>query len=392
MTTACAPPVTSIEVLFCGGASQVPSAEWDCLARRGFHLHHWCSAAERCGWEPRHVGVRAAFGYRAIVPAYLTGRSTLHDLHDRWLGPLSEPASRVGLELRPALSVQAPFGQISEPLGDFSGLPDRVVHQVFEKLEQTAELEGAKAVVWPFVDSSCRRLLEIGRERGYAVHYAGAAARLPIRWSSFDEYIATRSKSVRRTIKSDLETMRSNGLRANFLSDFGHVAAAMDDRYRQAFRRRNGREASLSPDFVAELATRPTPGIQALVTMSDDRLVGTSFNLMGPDLLDGTLAGFAPEYHAGPVYYNDLCYSPIKLAIRERIAAIDLGPTALYAKVLRGAVLRRRMVLVRGTNRARHRLLSVLGALVGQRAEYKERRALGRLWGARCYSQEDESP
>jgi predicted N-acyltransferase len=386
-----APVMLREEVMPLGGAEQVPAEGWNRLATRGFHLHEWCTVAERCGWTPRHVGVRGTGGLRAVVTAYLTGRGTLHDLHDRWLGRLSRFASRTAMDIRPVLSVQSPLGLASEPLGDFAALSEQALHAVFDLLEQSAERDGAKAVAWPFVDATCHRLLDVGRERGYAVHYAGSTARLPVPWGSFDEYLASRSKNVRRTIRADLEALRSAGIRTSFLDCFHEEAAAMDREFRKAFHRRNGRDASLAANLFTELGRHPSSGIRAHLTWAGERLVGTSLNLISPGLMDGTLAAFAPEYRAGPVYYNDLCYEPIRLAIRERVSAIELGSTALYAKVLRGAVLRRRMVLIRGTTPARHGLLSLLGHLVAQRTEYKERRALGRLWSARCFSQEDEA-
>ena len=114
-----------------------------------------------------------------------------------------------------------------------------------------------------------------------------------------------------------------------------------------------------------------------------------SLNVWTPDVLDGTFAAFAPAYRGGPAYYNDLCYAMVRLACAEGVAAIDLGASALHAKVLRGAVLRRRMTLIRGTTPGRHRALCVLGGLVARRVEAKERRALGQLWGPRCFAEEE---
>jgi hypothetical protein len=108
--------------------------------------------------------------------------------------------------------------------------------------------------------------------------------------------------------------------------------------------------------------------------------VGTSLNLGTPRLLEGTFSGFVPEHRAGPAYFNDLFYEPIRVACREGIAAIDLGATALYAKALRGAALRRRLILIRGTTRARHQMFCAVGRLVARHTEWKERRALGPLW------------
>lgn len=372
-----------------GSAESVNPAEWDALARRGFQLHHWFATAERCGWNARHVAVYGPGGIQAVVPAYLTGAGTLHDLHHRWLGSLRDVASYAGVELRPVLSVQSPFAAISEPLGHVAGLPNDILRGIFEALELAAEKAGAKAVTWPFVEGECGRLVEVARERGYAVLYSGAAARIRVRWSSLEEYVASRSKNVRRTIRADLGAIKSAGLRTTFDRDFEQHAPAMDRLYRDGFRRRNGGETPVPSDLFLKLARHASSGIRAHLTWSGDRLVGTSLNLMTSQVMEGTFAAFAPEHGAGPAFYNDLCYEPIRLACRENIAAIDLGPSALYAKVLRGAVLQRRMVLLRGTTPARHRLLRMLGQVAARRTEQKERSALGALWGRRCFAEED---
>jgi predicted N-acyltransferase len=376
------------ELMALGGADRLPAEEWNRLARRGFHLHQWFIGAERSGWNPRHLAVRNAAGLKTIIPAYLVGPGTPHDLHHRWLGPFRDVAAFAGLRLQPVLSVQAPFAHVSELLGNSGGLSTAILHEIFYALEQTAEREGAKAVAWPFVDTECDRLLDVASERGYSVLYGGATAILRVRWPSFEEYLATRSKNVRRTVLADIASIGAAGLRTTLTSDFEADASHMDRLYRDAYRRRNGRESPVAPHLFQQLGRRQTPGIWAHLTWHGDRLVGTSLNLTTPERVDGTFAAFAPEHRASGVFYNDLCYEPLKVAIREGISSIDLGPTALYAKVLRGAVLQRRMILIRGTTPRRHRMLSLLGHLVSRRTQHKERKALGSLWGRRCFIEE----
>jgi predicted N-acyltransferase len=387
MTLAHAPTaVRRDEVVVLDGADRLSPETWNRLGTRGFHLHQWFTWAERYGWNPRHVAVQGAEGLKAIVPAYVVGPGTPHDLHHRWLGPLGDVAAHAGLRLHPIVSVQAPFAHVSETLGEVDALSSATLHEIFYALEQTARREGAKAVAWPFVDTGCTRLQDVARDRGYAVLYSGATAILRIRWPSFDDYVSSRSKSVRRSIRAELAAIQASGLRTTLASDFECDAGQMDRLYRDAFRRRNSRPSPLAPNLFQYLGRHPTPEIRAHLTWHGDRLVGTSLNLATPELMDGTFAGFTPELRGGAVFYNDLCYEPIRMATREGIAAVDLGPTALYAKVLRGAVLQRRMILIRGTTRRRHRLLSVLGQLVARRTQQKEREVLGGLWGPRCFA------
>jgi predicted N-acyltransferase len=390
MTAVHAPAATARDSLIVlGGADRLPAHEWNRLARRGFHLHQWFAGAERSGWNPRHLAVQGAAGLKTIIPAYLVGPGTPHDLHHRWLGPLRDVAGYLGLRLQPVLSVQAPFAHVSQPLGNLSGLSNALLHEIFYALEQTAEQEAAKAVVWPFVDTRSDRLIDVAHERGYAVLYANATAQVRVRWSSFDDYLADRSKNVRRTILADIASIGAAGLRTTLTSEFEADASRMDRLHREAFRRRNGGESPVAPNLFQQLGRRQTPGIWAHLTWHGDRLVGTSLNLSTPEKLDGTFAAFSNEHRAGGVFYNDLVYEPLRVAIKEGISSIDLGPSALYAKVLRGGILQRRMVLVRGTTPRRHRMLSMLGSLVAQRTHQKERKTLGSLWGPRCFVEED---
>ena len=377
--TVAAPAAARVDVRTLFESSDIPAIEWNSLARRGFHLHNWFVSAERCGWSARHVTLTRGGALLGVVPAYLTGRDSLHDLHDRWLGPLRWLAE-AGMAIRPVISVQAPYAIMSQPLGDAEARSAALLHRVFEALEASAYADGAKAVAWPAVDPAATQLLQVALERGYSAVYTGATARINVEWNSFEEYLSSRSKNVRRTIKADLSSIRSARLHTELESDFRHAVPAIDTLYREAFRRRNLRDAPVHPNIFAELSQRPSSGIRAQLTWSGSRLVGSSLNLMTPDLLEGTFSAFSAEHRHGPAYYNDLCYEPIRLACRERIAAIDLGATALYTKVLRGAVLRPRLTLIKGTTPARHRVLSLLGQLVARRTQWKERRALGPLW------------
>jgi predicted N-acyltransferase len=390
MTAALAVPASRWSTGRLEGAAALDEAEWNGLARRGFHLHRWFRAAEDCGWRARHVVVREGPDARAVLPAYLTGTETPHDLHDRWLGPL-RGLERIGLGLRPVLSIQSPFSLTSDPLGDTDALPRGVLDQAFDLLDETAVRDRAKAVVWPFVDPADGAVIALARERGYAVIDAGATARLRIRWGSFDEYLASRSKSVRRTIRSDLAALGAAGLETVSTCDYRSRTAEMDALYRDAYRLRNGRDARLAPGFFASLGSPPTPGISAQLTMSGARIVGMSLNLATGSTVDGTFAGFVGSERGGPAYLNDLVYEPVRLACRLGMPWLDLGMSALYPKVLRGARLRRRVALVRGTGPAMHQVLIALGGAVARRQEAKERRMLGPLWAPGCY-EDGEGP
>jgi predicted N-acyltransferase len=282
--TSLAAPVSSWSIDRLEGASALDAHEWNALARRGFHIHQWFHAAEESGWRARHVVVREGPVARAVIPAYLTGGDTPQDLHDRWLGPL-RGLERIGLGLRPVLSVQSPFSLTSDPLGDTGALPRGTLAEAFDRLEESAVREHAKAVVWPFLDPSEHAVLALARDRGYAVIDARATSKLRVSWDSYDEYVASRRKSVRRTIRSDLAGLGTAGLESVSHAEYRAEAAEMDALYRLAYRRRNGRDARIAPGYFGRLAAAGDSGILAQLTRSRDRIVGMSVNLAAGSLL-----------------------------------------------------------------------------------------------------------
>jgi predicted N-acyltransferase len=360
-------------------AERVPRCEWDALAGRGFQLHRWFVAAERYGWQPRHLGIKGESGLSTIVPVYLADHGALHDLRYRWLGPLAAAVAKTGLDLRPTITVQSPFSPVSDPLGGLTAASDSVLDNLLATLERQAVEDDAVAAVWPFIDSGWgERLLRVGQARGWVQVYAGATARLPIRWACFEEFVASRDNEARRTIENDLDWLGREGLDSGCFPDFGGNVDQMERLWCSGYRRRHGRESTVS-GFLRTLAEPAVPAIAAQLTWREQRLVGSTLGLAGRDILDVACAAFDAELQCGPVYFNNLVYLPIRMACAGGIPELDLGPTALYPKVRRGAVLRRRTTLIRGTTPACHQLLRAIGEVAGRRQHWKERRAVGAL-------------
>jgi hypothetical protein len=170
-------------------------------------------------------------------------------------------------------------------------------------------------------------------------------------------------------------------MESGFQTEFGGCIPQMERLWCSCYRRRHGRESSIS-GFLGAIVGPADSSISAQLTWKDDRLMATSVGLVGRDRVDVALTAFDAEAQYGPLYFNNLMYLPIQLACAAGVAELDLGPTALYPKVLRGAALRRRTTLIRGTTPGCHQLLRAIGELAGRRQLWKERRALGALSGA----------
>jgi predicted N-acyltransferase len=369
------------QVTAIGGADAVEPDGWDRLARRGHHLHRWFVAVEAGPFQPRHLGVGGTRGLRAIIPAYLE-RGALHgDLHDRWFGPARRILWSLGLRLRPSVTAVLPLGTASEPLGDVAALPDETIHAVFGALEEQAHIDGARAVVWPFVTTDEDGILRIAERRGYARVFAGSTARIHVEWSDFEGYVASRSRNVRRTVRHELRQLRAAGIQLRTAHDFRRDARAAESLYRDGFHRRNGYPPNLQEGFFMRVAERADESLWAQTSWQDEVLVGASLNMVAGGRVDGGMAGFSPGPAESAVFAADLVYEPVRMACERGFRTIELGPTALQAKRLRGAALVPRFTLVRGANRTIHSALLPLAALLDAWNRRKEQRALGRFSG-----------
>jgi predicted N-acyltransferase len=362
-----------------GGARDTARKQWDALARRGSHRHAWFVSAEACGAEPRHVGVFRSGKLVAIIPAYIE-REALHgDLHARWYGPAHRIAASIGASLRPSLAIGAPMSASSDPLGSEEVLTESVIDQALEMLENEARAEHAKAILWPYVDAGASVIREAARLRGYRESFATSEAVIDVTWSSPEEYLASRSPNVQRTLRNELAWVHDQGIRISWETDLSSHVEAMDALYRGSYLTRTGRIANLAPNFFSELARQRSAGVRAQCAWRGQTLLELSIALDGGDALDLCLSAQSDETRRGLLYQHCLCYDPIRAAIESGLTRINLGPGALYAKLLRGARLNTRMTLVRGLTPTARAAVRVLAPLTNARNLAKHRRLLTRI-------------
>ena len=362
-----------------GGARDTARKQWDMLARRGTHRHAWFVAAEACGAEARHVGVFKGGKLVAVIPAYIERETLLGDLHARWYGPAHRIAEALGASLRPSLAIAAPMSTSSDLLGSDEVLTEAVIDEALELLETEARAEHAKAIVWPFVDASATAVREAARLRGYRESFATSEAVIDVAWSSPEAYVSSRSKNVERTLRNELAWVHDQGIRISWESDLRPHADTIDALYRGSYVTRTGRVANLAPNFFTELGKQHSAGVRAQCAWRGQTLLEMTIALDGGDALDLCLSAQSDETRRGLLYQHCLCYDPIRTAIEGGLTRINLGPGALYAKLLRGARLNTRMTLVRGLTPAARAAVRVLAPLTNARNSAKHRRLLTRI-------------
>jgi len=382
MSSSSAPkPTTMLRVL--RSASMVPREQWDALSRRGYHRHAWFMAAEACGAEARHIGV---FDKRktlvALIPAYIEN-DTLHgDLHARWYGPAHRIAAALGGSLRPSLAIGPPMSTGSDPIGSDAVLTETVLEHALALLEEEARDAHAKAIVWPFLDESAVSIREVARRMSFRESFANSEAIVDIEWSSPEEYLASRSRKVRRTLLNELAWVHDQGIRVSWETDLRALASTFDAFYRASYAARNHSVASLPPQFFSELAAQQSPGVRVRCAWKGAKLLEMAVALDGGGALDLCMSAQSEETRNGLLYQHGLAYDPIRAAIAGGLTRIHLGPSALHPKILRGARLQARVTLVRGLTPAARAALSVLVPVTHARNRAKQRKLVSKLSAA----------
>lgn len=360
-----------------GGARQIGRKQWDALARRGIHRHAWFVTAETCGAEPRHVGVYRGGKLVAVIPAYIE-RETLHgDLHARWYGPTDRIAAAFGASLRPSIAIGAPMSTSSDPLGNENVLTESVLNEALDLLEAEARDAGAKAIVWPLVDASANTIRETARARGYRESFARAEAMIDVEWRSPEQYLASRSRNVQRTLRNELAWVHDQGIRISWESDLTPHAETFAALYRASHLARTGHAANLASNFFSELAKQRSPDIRVQCAWKGTTLLEMAVALDGGGRLDLCMSASGETSHA-LLHQHCLCYDPIRVAIEGGLSPIHLGPGALYAKLLRGARLNTKVSLVCGLTPVARAAVRVLAPVTNARNRAKHRRLVGR--------------
>ena len=372
-------PTRAYTLRMIGGAHYTPRADWDALARRGYHRHAWFVAAESSGAIPRHVGVYDGAELVAVIPAYIERETPQHDLHARWYGPAHGVASALGASLRPSLAIGAPMSTTSDPLGADSVLTEDVIDDAMQLLEEEARGEHVKAIVWPSVNERASAIRGAAQRRGYLESFASAEAVIDVTWGSPAEYLGSRSRNVQRTLHNELAWVHDQGIRVTWESDLAPLAPVIDGLFRASYAARMGQASTLDPRFFAELAAQQSPGVRAQCAWRGSTLLDVAIALEGAGSLDLGLRAHMDDGGSDLLHQHCLCYDPVRAAIAGRVHEIHLGAGALYSKVIRGARLESRFTLVRGMTPAARAALRLLSPLTDARNRRRQRRLVGTL-------------
>ncbi|MEE8526541.1 MAG: aminotransferase class I/II-fold pyridoxal phosphate-dependent enzyme, partial [Thermoanaerobaculia bacterium] len=197
---------------------------------------------------------------------------------------------------------------------------------------------------------------------------------LPLRWRSFDAYLADMRAGYRRQARLDRSTAQRLGLRVRRLADFGAESASLHRLYENVVDRTEYRLERLPRAFFENLNKGLADRASALLLERDDEVVAVAILLEAEDTMTFLLAGIDDrvnrEHHCHPL----LVSAVVAEAIRSGARNLELGQTAYGVKGRFGAETTPRWLYIRHRSPRWHRLLGLTSARLFPAHEITNRR------------------
>ena len=290
------------------------------VGRRPFLSPRWLAWAEGIQDDARSAYV--------VAHSHGAAGGMLCSIRSREQLPISHPLLLAlverYLQKRPLILCQAPLvglSALSDPV------PNALMARLLEAARELVTEAKASFLIFPYLSElqTNNRVWDPGfsRVRMPPNYY------LPIRWASFDGYIASRRRSVRKDYRLHANRKRRLGLETSVCSELPNPARALE------LIRRHERRHGAAPHPWAERLVQEPMQEQGrwLLVKQGERLLGCGLALSDRRRLSLTLLGLDP---AVPQVYFSLMYGAVKFAIENGAEGIYGGGGAEQFKARLG--------------------------------------------------------
>jgi predicted N-acyltransferase len=210
---------------------------------------------------------------------------------------------------------------------------------IVRETEALAKRLGVRAVLFRDFCEEELGLFDRLRSMGYASLQNLPAARLTIRWRSFDQYVAAMRKNYRHKILAQRRKFAKPDVSVEVLKDFSSHAGDLRRLWENAYDHATEykRERLTEPFFVS--MDRCLGHRSALILARvKGRPVGFSLLLFDDETLIPLFCGLDYAFNNEYALYFNLLYEVVNVGIQEQVRDIDFGITTIAPKLDLGAV------------------------------------------------------
>jgi hypothetical protein len=340
------------------------AAAWDAVGTSDDlqATHRFVRACEESGVE--HATFRHVLARDAAGPAAVASFSRMDVSLDLLSTGVTRAAIRAVRRLRPGfLRVPIVFGGLPVSFGRSclrlrpGADAPRILAALHEVAEEFAAASGARLVCFKEFDADEADRLGPLAARGYIRAWSLPSCRLPLRWRSFDAYLAAMRAGYRRQIRATLHTRALEGVTVRVADRWLGECPTIFALYEQVMDRAPFQLERLNLAFFEKLATLLPGESRAILVERDGAAIAAGVMLFSPALASWLLAGI--DYAANPRYsaYLNLVVEVVRQAIASGAPALEMGQTSYDLKGRMGAVAATRTLLLRYRSGFGHALL-----------------------------------
>jgi predicted N-acyltransferase len=204
--------------------------------------------------------------------------------------------------------------------------------------EELAASEGAPIVCFKeHADGELATLAPLERG-GYQRLPSLPSCRLPISWSSFDEYVGAMRAGYRRQLRETLRSRDRHGLCVRTSRNVEAECARIVPLYEQVMDHAEVQLERLPPAFFTELAREFPAETSALLVERDGDTLAAAVMLSSPRVATFLLAGLDYARHRALRSYPILVTAVVASAIERGAEALEMGQTSWALKQRLGAI------------------------------------------------------
>jgi hypothetical protein len=209
-----------------------------------------------------------------------------------------------------------------------------------EKIDEIARLEHADVCLIRDIASARFPEFCVLKEHGYRSVMGFPIARMPLRWNTFDGYLASLKSKKRNNIRQKRAKLQMPEIEVDIIEDYAPYAERLAELWKNVATRNNGYEHErLTPAFFEAMSHHLRGRSHVVAIKRHGNIVAYGLNLIGDDEYFGVAEGL--DYDIRDTYdlYANNIFEGLRVACELKKKTLNIGVTTYDFKTSIGAEL-----------------------------------------------------
>ena len=251
---------------------------------------------------------------------------------------------------------------------------ERMLCAIASTMEEIAGQQNVRLLCFKEFDHRGAGEVDHIRKMGYIQAHSLPSCCLPVRWKTFDDYVASTRAGYRRQIAATLRRRRECGLQIRRVGEFGRDVEAIYALYLEVMDRAPFQLERLNRSFFDKLDVNLGARSHALLLERNGKLLAAAIMLTTPSVTNFLLTGIDYSINREYQVYPNLILAVVAEAIRVGAPCLEMGRTSYAMKSRIGAEPTPRYIYLRHRGWAAHSFLKRASRFLFPKTVYPTRR------------------